>query len=173
MMKKDEKFLNSTQGGCRWGCQWAQLSFMTPAHTPLCPRCSCNRLLQALTSFWSRGSYLLRLSCKLVWTWPKIDSLSSQSKKRKVILIKTSGISFVWFLSSGISFVCDIRFNMRRHHLTQLIFSDKSDKTWFNATVVEKKNDRVFCILLCIIMHLLLFLSPDWLIFCHMIISLI
>ena len=26
--------------------------------------------------------------------------------------------------------------------------------------------------LLCIIMHLLLFLSPDWLIFCHMIISL-
>ena len=29
----------------------------------------------------------------------------------------------------------------------------------------------IFCILLCIIMHLLLFLSPDWLTFCHMIIS--
>ena len=42
--------------------------------------------------------------------------------------------------------------------------------------MIDFKNSKwltYFCILLCIIMHLLLFLSPDWLTFCHMIISLI
>ena len=36
-----------------------------------------------------------------------------------------------------------------------------------------KNRLTYFCILLRIIMHLLLFLSSDWLVFCHMIISLI
>ena len=43
-------------------------------------------------------------------------------------------------------------------------------RLWIDA----KKCSRwlaCFCILLSIIMHLLLFLSPDWLTFCHMIIS--
>ena len=41
---------------------------------------------------------------------------------------------------------------------------------------IGTKNSKwltYFCILLCIIMHLLLFLSPDWFTFCHMIIFLI
>ena len=42
--------------------------------------------------------------------------------------------------------------------------------------LVDFKNSNwmtyLFLHLICIIMHLLLFLSPDWLIFCHMIISL-
>ena len=40
--------------------------------------------------------------------------------------------------------------------------------------LIDFKNSKrftYFCILLCIIMHLLLCVSPDWLIFCHMIIS--
>ena len=40
--------------------------------------------------------------------------------------------------------------------------------------LIDFKNSKwltYFCILLCIIMHLLLFLSPDWLTFCHVIIS--
>ena len=40
--------------------------------------------------------------------------------------------------------------------------------------LIDFKNSKwltYFCILLYIIMHLLLFLSPDWLTFCHMIIS--
>ena len=42
--------------------------------------------------------------------------------------------------------------------------------------LIDFKNSKwltYFCILLCIITHLLLFLSPDWLTFRHMIISLI
>ena len=41
---------------------------------------------------------------------------------------------------------------------------------------IDFKNSKWLtysCILLCITMHLLLFLSSDWLIFCHIIISLI
>ena len=42
---------------------------------------------------------------------------------------------------------------------------------WLTSKIVGINS--YFCILLCITTHLLLFLSPDWLIFCHVIISLI
>ena len=50
-------------------------------------------------------------------------------------------------------------------------------QTYSPRLLIDFKNSwkwlSYFCILLCITTHLLLFLSPDWLIFCHVIISLI
>ena len=56
------------------------------------------------------------------------------------------------------------------HHLPLIHFAPPL------RLLIDFKNSKkltYFCILLCINMHLILFLSPDWLIFCHMIISLI
>ena len=59
---------------------------------------------------------------------------------------------------------------LRLTKLTPLSSSRVKFDPYLNIYVLNDLPILYFCIL-CIIVHLLLFLSPDWLTFCHMIIS--
>ena len=66
-----------------------------------------------------------------------------------------------WLLTFSLHWLCSSTSHLFTSRLRLVYWSTLQNSKWLSY----------FYILLCIITHLLLFLSPDWLIFCHMIMS--